>query len=130
MFLTINGVIVIDWLPPGEKFSNGYFCEQMLEPPSEILHSRRAVRSARSILYFDNAAPHRSAVTENCFEGCQFQHSPQPPQSHNIRPRDFFRFGDLKTKLKSEEFETMEELQRKSEEPLGQVTSGTLQRLY
>jgi hypothetical protein len=35
----------------------------------------------------------------------------QLPYTHDISPRDFFLFGDLKTELKGEEFETMEELQ-------------------
>jgi hypothetical protein len=28
MLLSINGVIFINWLPPGETFNNGYFCEK------------------------------------------------------------------------------------------------------
>jgi hypothetical protein len=43
-----------------------------LEPLSEILHGGRAARSPKPILRFDNAIPHRSAATENCFQLCQF----------------------------------------------------------
>jgi hypothetical protein len=35
---------------------------------------------------------------------------------------EFFRFGDLKTKLKGEEFETLEDLQERAEERLRQIT--------
>jgi hypothetical protein len=52
-FLNTNSVIFINWLPPGEKFDNGYFCEGILEPLSRIMHSWRAARSARPILGFD-----------------------------------------------------------------------------
>jgi hypothetical protein len=58
VFLSINSAIFINSLPPGEKFNSGHFCEKMLEPPSEIVHSRYAAYSARPILHFDNATPH------------------------------------------------------------------------
>jgi hypothetical protein len=95
--------------PAREKFSNGHFCEKW--PLFEILNNRCAARSARPTLHFNNTAPHRSAVTEKCIESCQFRHAPQPPYSPDINSCDFFLFGDLKTKLKDEEFNTMEELQ-------------------
>jgi hypothetical protein len=28
MFLSIHGTIFVDWLPPGENFNSGYFCEK------------------------------------------------------------------------------------------------------
>jgi hypothetical protein len=112
VFLSINSAIIINWLSPEEKFSSHYFCEKRLEVLSEILHSRCAARSARPTLHFDNAAPHRSAATDNCFESCQFRHAPQHPYNPDISLYDFFLFGELKTKLKDEEFETMEQLQR------------------
>jgi hypothetical protein len=36
-----------------------------------------------------------------------------------------FPFGDLKTNPKGEQFDTMEEMQRRVEGPLGQATSNT-----
>jgi hypothetical protein len=59
----------------------------------------------------DNGAPHRLAVTENCFQSCQCRQAPQSLYGSDISPCDFFLFGDLKAKLKSEELESMEELQ-------------------
>jgi hypothetical protein len=41
-----------------------------------------------------------------------------------------FPFGDLKTKPNDKQFDTMEEMQRRVEEPLGQVTSNTTQQVY
>jgi hypothetical protein len=92
VFLSIAGGIFINWLPPREEFNSDYFCEKILKPLSEILHSRRAARSASPMLHFENAAPRRSAVTKNCFENCQFPHAPQPPDSLDTSPCDLFRF--------------------------------------
>jgi hypothetical protein len=74
-------------------------------------------------VHFDNATPHRSARSENCFEACGFRHAPQPPYSPDISPCDFFLFGDLKMKFKGEEFETLEALQERVEELLGLINS-------
>jgi hypothetical protein len=111
VLLSINRAIFINWFSPGETFNNGYFCQKMLEPLSQILHSRRAACSARPIQHSDNAAPQRPAVTESCFESCQFRHAPQPTYSPDIRTCDRFLFGDLEKNLKGEEFDTMEELE-------------------
>jgi hypothetical protein len=62
VFLSVNGAILINWLPPREKVDSGYFCERILKLLSEILHNRRPVHSARAILHFDNATLHRPAV--------------------------------------------------------------------
>jgi histone-lysine N-methyltransferase SETMAR len=125
VFLSVNGAILINWLPLEEKVDCGYFCEKILKPLSEIVHNRRPVHSARVILHFDNATLHRPAVTGNCFESCQSRQAPQPPYSPDSSPCDFFLFDDLKTKLKGEEFETMEEPQAQVEELLSQGTSDT-----
>jgi hypothetical protein len=39
VFGSIQGAYFIHWLPLGEKFNNGYFCEKMLEPLCQVLHS-------------------------------------------------------------------------------------------
>jgi hypothetical protein len=81
-------------------------------------------------VHFDNATPHRSARDENCFEACGFRHAPQPSYSPDISPCDFFRFGDLKMKLKGDESETLEELQERVEELLCLINSEFMERMY
>jgi hypothetical protein len=78
------------------------------------------------MIHFNNAARSRSVVTEKCFQSCQFRHAPQPPDSLDISPCDFFPFGDPKTKLKGEELEGMGELHDRVQELLAQVTSETM----
>jgi hypothetical protein len=128
--LSVRGVILINRLPPGEKSNRNDFCQHVLEPLAQILHSGRNMHSARPIVDFDNVTPHRSAMTENCFEDYRFPHAPQSPYSPDISPYDFFRFGDLKMKLKGEEFETLDELQEKVEELLGQITPELMEWVY
>jgi hypothetical protein len=80
------------------------------------------MHSARPIARFDNATPHRAAGTEQCFVDSQFRHAPQPPYSPDISRCDFFLFGALKTELRGEEFESVNALQTRVEDPLGQIT--------
>jgi hypothetical protein len=129
VFLSIHSAIFIDWLPPWEEFNSGYFCEKRPEPLFQVLLSGCGAGSPRSILHFDNAAPHRSAVIENCFQSCQFRHALQLPYGPDISLSGFFLFGDLKPKLKAEELGSMGELHDVVKELLGQVISETIQRV-
>jgi hypothetical protein len=81
-------------------------------------------------VHFDNATPHRSARSENCFEARGFRHARQLRYSHDISPCDFFLFGDLKIKLKGEEFETLEAFQERIEELLGLINSELMERVH
>jgi hypothetical protein len=129
VFLSVRGAAWITWLPPQAKFNSTNFCQNVLEPFAHILHSGRNTHSGRPIVRFDHATPHRSARRENCFEACGFRHAPQPPSSPDISPCDFFLFGDLKMKLKGEEFEILEELQERVEELLGLINSELMERV-
>jgi hypothetical protein len=90
VFRSIKGDILIQRLPRGERFNSGYFCEKILEPLSEILLGRRAARSARPILHFDNAARHRSvkadqrlmAFPQNCNERFPLTKATAASQKH------------------------------------------------
>jgi hypothetical protein len=116
--------------PPREKFNRDYFDQHVFEPLAQIMHSGRNMHSARPIVDFRDATLHRSARTENYFEGCRFRHAPQSPYSPDISPCDFFLFGDLKMKLKGEEFEMFEDLQQKVEELLGPIPPELMERVY
>jgi hypothetical protein len=60
VFLSVQSAIFINWLPLGARFNSRYFCQQMLEPLSQILHRERAAGSPRPIMHSDNAARHPS----------------------------------------------------------------------
>jgi hypothetical protein len=130
VFSSIHGAVLVNEFPPGEKLNGRHFCQQMVDPLYEILHSERATGLPRVIVPFGNAALHRSPGTENCFHSCEFPHRPQPSYHPDINPCDIFLFGDLKAELRGEQLDTMEELQRRVEEVLGRVTSDTMRRVY
>jgi hypothetical protein len=130
MFLSVRGVVFINWLPSGGKFTSSYVCTEVLEPLAQILHHWAIIHSARPIVHFDNATPHRAAASESCFQRSRFRHAPQPPYSPDISPCDFFLFGDLKTRLTGQEFERMEELQQRVDGLLAEVAPDLMQRVY
>jgi hypothetical protein len=91
VFLTIDGAILISWLRPREKFNNGYFYEKILEPLSEVLHSRRAAGSPRPIIHLDKATLHRSATTEIVFNFADSDMFPShPPARTSVRVASFY----------------------------------------
>jgi hypothetical protein len=88
------------------------------------------MHSARPTVHFHNATPHGAAGNEQCFMDSQLRHAPQPPSSADISPCDFFLFGDLETKLRGEEFESVEALQTRVEELLSQITRDQMRKVY
>jgi hypothetical protein len=130
VFLCAEGVVFMDWLLAGERFNSGYFWIHALGPVAEILHRRRGMHSATPRVHFDNAIPHRAAGSEQCFVDSSFRHAPHPPYSPDISPCDFFRFGDLKTKLRGDEFESVEALQTRVEDLLGQITPDQMRLVF
>jgi hypothetical protein len=39
VFLSVHAATFINWLAHGDKLNGGYFYQQILENPSQILHS-------------------------------------------------------------------------------------------
>jgi hypothetical protein len=64
---------------------------------------------------------YRSVGTENYCESCQFRDVSLPFHAFDISPCSFFLFSELKMKLKSQEFQKLEELRPGVEELLGQI---------
>jgi hypothetical protein len=94
-----------------------------------IYPARIIFPTGRPIVHFDNATPHRAAGGEQWSLDSQFRHAPQPPSSPDVSPYDFLLFGDLKTQLRGEEFESMDVSQTRVEELVGQITSDQMRRL-
>jgi hypothetical protein len=65
------------WLAPTRgKAQQRILLWKILESLSQDLHRRRGVGSSRPIMYFDNAAPHRSGANENYVQSCQLRQAP------------------------------------------------------
>jgi hypothetical protein len=60
----------------------------------------------------------------------QFPHALQPPYNPDMSPCNFFLSGDLKTKLRGEEVESVDALQTRVEELLGQITPDQMGWVY
>jgi hypothetical protein len=40
VFLGVDGVVLIDWLPAAGRFNNDYFCLHLVQLLAEVLHRR------------------------------------------------------------------------------------------
>jgi hypothetical protein len=94
VFLSIQGEIFPDRLQRGKV--------------QQRIFLRKDTQAAfpRPIVHSDKAAPHRSAVTKECFQCYQFRHTFQSPSSLDISPCDFSLSGDQKMKFIGEELES------------------------
>jgi hypothetical protein len=130
VFLSINGAVLINWLPYGGRFNTSYFCNEILRPLSETMWAGRREHAARPIIHMDNATPHKALMTTKCFEECRFLRAPQPPYSPDISSCNFFLFGDVKRKLQNKQCETMEELKYEVELLLGLIPLARMRDVF
>jgi hypothetical protein len=88
----------------GQSSATAAVVKKRLKLFSEILHHGRISGSPKPIAHFEKTRRHWSL---NVFKVANSD-MPQLPYSSNISPCDFFLFSHLKTKLKGDEFETLE----------------------
>jgi hypothetical protein len=60
--------------------------------------------------YADNAHPHTAAASYKFMAENGITKAPQLPYSPDLRPSDFYRFGDMKQYLRGPSFKTPDEL--------------------
>ncbi|KAJ4436137.1 hypothetical protein ANN_18764 [Periplaneta americana] len=111
MFWDRKGILLIDFLPRGEKVNADRYCETLRKLRCAIQNKRRGMLTAGVVLLHDNARPHtawRTAAVLTEFGWVLFDH---PPYSPDLAPSDFHVFLHLKKFLSSgERFGNDEEL--------------------
>lgn len=131
VFWGINGVILLDALPPGQRFNTTYMCDVILPELDRIVRLKRPAMGLRGMkLHFDNARPHTSRATLDKLAELKLTKLPQPPYSPDLSPSDFYLFGYLKSRLAGSTFPNTEALLARLREIFASIEQKVLDSVY
>ncbi len=118
VFFDWEGVILVDFLPPGETVDTDCYLEVLATLKERIrrkqphLWAKKTAGSAERnfVIHHDNASPHTADITIAIFENIDLL--PHPTYSPNLAPSDYFIFPRLKSELAKQTFRNIEELKK------------------
>jgi len=106
-----KGVLLVDFLPEGEKMNSEYITTVIVPALVAKIKETSPVRGANGwLIHLDNARVHTSAATSNELALRGFSRLPHPQYSPDLAPSDFALFGYLKTYLRTVKCETPDDL--------------------
>jgi hypothetical protein len=82
------------------------------------------------LLHHDNAPSHISLFTRECLTKNNMSVVPQPPNSADLAPCDFYPFPRLKIKLKGRHFDTIEVMEAELQAMLNTLTEYDFQDAF
>ena len=91
VFWGTNWMILLDALPPGQRFNTSYMCDVILPKLDQAVRLHRPVMGLRGMkLHFDNARPHISGTTLAKIDELRAAKLPQPPYFPDLAPSDLY----------------------------------------
>jgi len=120
-------VIVLE----GQTVNAGFYCSVLRRLREDIRRRRPEMwRADNWLLHDDNAPSHRALVTHEFLAHNSIITRPHPPYSPDLAPCDFFLCPKMKLQLEGRRFDTVEEIQRKSQNVLGIFREQDFQHAY
>lgn len=131
VFFDFYGLVHYEFVPKGQTV-NQVFYKQVLERLREKVRRKRpeAWKSKSWILHHDNAPAHSALSVREFLASKNIPVVPHPPYSPDLAPCDFFLFPRLKTTLKGQRFEDVNETIRNATEELKAITLEEIQRCF
>jgi hypothetical protein len=104
-YLSHTGFVSIEFLPQGQNYNSHFFTEIILPGIVENLSvARLKLKATAAHAHTDNAKPQNSQLSLQKIEEYGFVRVPQPLNSPDLAPCDFFLFGYLKLQLEGKIF--------------------------
>ena len=82
------------------------------------------------MLHHDNAPAHRSSFVSDFLENHSTVTIPQPPNSPDLAPGDYFLFPKLKMRLKGRRFQVIEDIKKKSLRDLKAIPKSAYEKCF
>jgi transposase len=118
----MKGIVHREFVPPNTMVNSDFYCAVLRHLRENV---RREIaelwRNHNWLLHHDNAPAHTSLKTTEFVTNINMVIFPHPPYSPDLSPCDFALFPKLKMKLKAHCFETVSDIQRKSQVVLNSI---------
>jgi transposase len=122
-FFDTDGIIHKEFVPPGQTVNAKFYCNVLRWLRKDMREKRPGKwRTNNWVLHHDNAPAHTALAVQHFLASKNMTVVPQPPYSPDLLPCDFFLFPKMKIKLKGQRFDTIEEIQAKSQKVLKTLT--------
>lgn len=128
-FFDCQGIIHKEFVPPGQTVNGQFYC-QVLERLRKRVNRVRPEISQSWMLHHDNAPSHKAACVTDFLAKKGIQLVPQPPYSPDVSPCDFFLFPKIKSCLKGERLESLENIQRRVTAELNAIPKEEFQKCF
>jgi len=117
-------------VPEGQTVNARFYCIVLRRLRKDIRQRRPEMWHAGNwLLHDDNAPSHRALVTHEFLTHNSIITRPHPPYSPDLAPCDFV-FPKMKLQLEGRRFDTVEEIQRKSQNFLGMLQEQDFQHAF
>jgi len=117
--------------PEGQTVNADFYCYVLRRLREDIRRKRPELwRAGNWLLHDDNAPSHRALVTREFLAHNSIITLLHPRYSPDLAPCDFFLFPKMKLKVKGRRFDTVEEIQRESQNVLGTLREQDFQHAF
>ncbi len=119
VFFDCKGVILAEYLKPGETIKSETYVQTLARLKECIRHKRPELWKDRSfLLHHDNASPHTSDFTLRKLQEWKVQTLDHPPNLPDLAPCNFALFPKLKSTLRGRKFDNIKQVQAAANESL------------
>jgi len=129
-FFDIKGIVHKEFVPAGQTVNSGFSCDVLWGLCENVRRRRPKLwREQTWQLHHDNTPSHTSVLTQQFLAKNKMAVIPHPPCSPDLAPC-FFLFPKMKLKLKGRRFDTIEEIQAKSQRVLDTLIEKDFQEAF
>jgi hypothetical protein len=127
-FFDIDGITLKEFVPPGHTVNMKFYCDTLRRVREDMRRKRPGKWCTNNwVLHHNNAPAHTALAVQHFLASKNMTVVPHPPYSPDLAPCDFFLFPKMKIKLKWLRFDTVEEIQAKSQKVLKMLTQKDFQ---
>nr|CAH7720056.1 unnamed protein product [Callosobruchus chinensis] len=123
-FFDINGVVHHEYVPAGQTVNGKFYIEVLKRLKARVFRARPELAERGWVLHHDNAPAHSSFAVRDFLTKNGIPTLPHPPYSPDLAPSDFHLFPQLKSYLKGNRYDGVEEVQRVTTRVLRDLSSG------
>lgn len=115
VFFDCKGVVHYEFVPEGETVNQHFYKEVLVRLMEKIRRKRRDLwESKQWLLHHDNAPAHSALTIRQFLASRQVATLDHPPYSPDLAPSDFFLFPKLKSALKGNHFDDIEDIKNET----------------
>jgi len=127
-FFDQKRIVHKEFVPPGQTVNAAFYFEVLKRLRKNVRRKRpHQWRNNTWLLHHDNAPAHAALLTRPLLNDNNMTVVPHPPYSPDFAPSDFFVLPKEKMNLKGRRFQTLEEIQGKSQAVLNTLQENDFQ---